>query len=208
MKLVLKQLTKTGSFESTSFFRTFRTGVQILKILTAIIFVGSTLVACSGYSSNMSSEDSELVGAATAEIADSQATNNKDTQCSDFVAKVLRRTGLNVPAFHANDFDKIAAKYLPEWKMTEFTTEDLANGRSSLKQYLNSFPDHTAFLVQWPRTGQSGHVAIVEKLANDSFMIYQAQGGLNTPYAKATKVEGLLYGTVGVDRSRMRLWTE
>ena len=149
-----------------------------------------------------------VVNAAAAEIDQSNASGNKDTQCSNYVAAVMRRLGYKVSSFHANDFQDVAAKVLPDWKMTEFTTEDLAKGRLELRQYLNSFPDHTAFFAQWPRTGQSGHVAIVEKVGDDSYVIYQAQAGLNTPYKKAAKVESLLYGTIGVDRSRLRLWAE
>lgn len=175
--------------------------------LSAVIFIATSVLACAGYSSDFSSS-SEIVSAAQNEIADSKADGSQDTQCSDYVAKVLRRTGVNVPAFRANDFDKIMAKYLPSWKMTEFTTDDLQAGRAALRDYLNSYPDHTAFLAQWPRVGQSGHVAIVDKVGENNFVIYQAQAGLSLPGSKQTKPESLLYGSSGVDRSRLRLWTE
>jgi|GEM_PF-2845188 len=196
MNFLLKTLTKSGI------------GGWVKALV--FLFLTTVLVGCGGYANDLSSssENSDVVNAAQAEIEHANQLNSKDTQCSDFVAAVLRRLGLQVPAFHANDFDKIAAKYLPQWSMTEFTTEDLANGRASLRQYLNSFPDHTAFFAQWPRNGQSGHVAIVEKVSYDSYVIYQAQAGLSTPYKKAAKVESLLYGSVGVDRSKIRLWTE
>jgi surface antigen len=177
--------------------------------LLALLFLSVSLAACAGYAdTNLASENSDVANAAGAEIDSSNATGNKDTQCSDYVASVLRRLGYKVEAFHANDFDQVATKILPDWKMTEFTTENLETGRIALRQYLNSFPDHTAFFAQWPRVGQSGHVAIVEKIATDSYVIYQAQGGMNTPYKKVTRVESLLYGNVGVDRSKLRLWAE
>lgn len=194
MKFVLNQLTKSGI------------GGWVKALV--FLFLTTVLVGCAGYASDFSSDSSEVVNAAQAEIDHANQMESKDTQCSDYVAAVMRRLGLVVPAFHANDFDKIAAKFLPGWSMTEFTTDDLSAGRASLRQYLNSYPDHTAFFAQWPRTGQSGHVAIVEKVADDSYIIYQAQAGLATPYKKATKVEALLYGTAGVDRSKLRLWTE
>jgi hypothetical protein len=217
MKFFLYKLTNHGSHEP---FRiagrhALKSGVLILKFTSAIIFVCSTLVACSGYSINAAanaasenSENSELVNAANAEIAESNASGAQDTQCSDFVAKVIRRTGLNVPAFHANDFDKVAATFIPNWTLTEFTTDDLNAGRAALRDFLDSTPDHTTFLAQWPRTNQSGHVAIVEKVAKDQFVIYQAQAGLSLPHSAPVKIESLLYGARPIERSHIRLWTE
>lgn len=196
MKFHHCSLTKTGI------------GAGIMKAFV-LTFIATSLVACAGYADGeFSSENSDVVNAANAEIAQSNATGNKDTQCSNYVAAVLRRLGYKVSSFRANDFHDIAAQYLPDWKKTEFTTEDLAESRADLRQYLNSYPDHTAFFAQWPRNGESGHVAIVEKVADDSYLIYQAQAGMNTPYKKAVKIESLLYGRLGVDRSRLRLWTE
>lgn len=195
MKFVRGRLTKSGI------------GVGVMKIFV-FAFLSTLLTACAGYASGLSAENSEVVNAADAEIDHSNATGNKDTQCSTYVAHVLRRMGFQVPAFQANDFDKIMTQYLPDWKMTEFTVAHLDEGRASLREYLNSYPDHTAFFAQWPRNGQSGHVAIVEKVAGDSFVIYQAQAGLNVPYKKPTKIESLLYGRAGVERSHLRLWTE
>ena len=217
MNFILVMLTNFGSFESSqSMIKKLQSGVKILKISATVFFVCSFLIACSGYPADLafhaaslnSAENSALVTAANAEIAESNATGAQDTQCSDFVAKVIRRTGLNVPGFHANDFNKIAATYLPQWKLTEFTTADLPAGRAALKAFLNSTPDHTAFLAQWPRLNQSGHVAIVEKVAEDQFVIYQAQGGLSLPHSAPVKVESLLYGIEPVDRSHLRLWVE
>jgi hypothetical protein len=196
MKFYHSHLTKSGI------------GAGIMKAV-ALTFIATSLVACAGYANQeFSSENSEVVNAANAEINQSNATGNKDTQCSNYVAAVLRRLGYKVPSFRANDFHDIAAQYLPDWKKTEFTTDDISESRASLRQFLNAFPDHTAFFAQWPRNGESGHVAIVEKIADDSYLIYQAQAGMNTPYKKAIKVESLLYGRLGVDRSRLRLWTE
>ena len=188
-------------------------GLRGLIKWVALAVVSAATVGCSGYpiskfSSEPSSDNSEVVNAANAEIDLSNATGSKDTQCSDFVASVLRRLGYKVEAFQANEFNEVAARVLPAWQMTEFTTENLESSRAELRHYLNSYPDHTAFFAQWPRVGQSGHVAIVEKIAADSYLIFQAQAGLNTPYRKAAKVESILYGTSGVDRSKLRLWAE
>lgn len=175
----------------------------------ALAALSSTLVACAGYAQgDFSSSNSDVVNAANAEIDHSNSTGNRDTQCSNYVAAVLRRLGYKVPAFRANDFDQIAETYLKGWQKTEFSTEELSEGRAELRKFLNSAPDHTAFFAQWPRTGESGHVAIVEKVAEDTYKIYQAQAGANTPYSKNVPVESLLYGRMGVQRSRLRLWTE
>ena len=180
-------------------------------------FVSASLIACSGHaaadfsskdSTSNSASNSDVVNAAIAEINLANQNHSTDTQCSDFVASVMRRIGLQVHGFRANDFHEVAAKALPTWKMTEFQADDLSAARDSLRRYLNSFPDHTAFFAQWPRTGQSGHVAVVEKVSDNTYMIYQAQGGLNTPYSKSVKIEGLMYGTLGIERSHIRLWTE
>lgn len=176
-----------------------------MKLAAAALLV-TTLFGCSGYSAT---SEPALVSAAKAQISDSAGTD--DTQCSDYVASVLRRMNVGVPAFQANDFDEIMARYLPTWKMAEFDVDgdgDLKQGRTDLRRYLNSRADHTAFLAQWPRVGESGHVAIVYKVATDEFQIFQAQAGLHTPYAKSVKVESLLYGRHGVERSKIRLWSE
>jgi hypothetical protein len=203
MKFVLFAQTNFGRRRSLT---NTRIGA-VVKLISALA-LSTTLFACAGYSSQLPSETSALAGAASAEIDHSNATGNKDTQCSTYVAHVLRRLGLDVPGFRANDFDQIMETYLPSWKMTEFTSDELSANRSALRQHLNQFPDHTAFLAQWPRTNESGHVAVVEKIADDSYLIYQAQAGTNVPYKKPIKIESLLYGTLGVARSRLRLWAE
>ena len=96
---------------------------------------------------------------------------------------------------------------LPEWKSTAFSADEPGEGHARLRTFLNGFADHTAFLAQWKRSEESGHVAIIEKVATDKYAIYQAQQGLSSPYRKLTKIESLLYSeSEWGNRSRLRLF--
>jgi|GEM_PF-7024215 len=75
----------------------------------------------------------------------------------------LIQAGYNFGSFMANGFHSSMQRYLPSWQSKRFSANE-SSGRVALKSFLNSFPNHTAFLAQWVRAGRSGHVASVEKL--------------------------------------------
>jgi hypothetical protein len=122
---------------------------------------------------------------------------------------VLNRAGFPIGHFLANDLDKAMQRHLPHWQVAQFSTDNTVGDQAVLRDFLNSAPDHTAFLAQWSRVGRSGHVALVEKISTGNYMIYQAQMGLATPYSSPAKIQSLLYpkGQWG-DRSHLRLFFE
>lgn len=106
----------------------------------------------------------------------------------------------------ANGFHSSMQKHLPSWKSQRFSAYE-GNGRPALRAFLNSFPNQTAFLAQWVRSGRSGHVAMVVKNGPNKFTIYQAQLGRALPHSKGASVEKLLYprNQYG-DRSNLRIF--
>jgi hypothetical protein len=181
-------------------------------LLATLILISGNAFSSTGVSRTKLSapatlSSATLLQAARDEIQNSIATGNTDTQCSDYVAKVLRRANVPTFGFRANDFSQVMPTLLPSWTPTDFTTADLATGRELLREFLNSFADETLFLAQWPREGQSGHVAIIEKVAADQYTIYQAQGGLSLPHSEPAKMTTMLYGSLPVQRSHIRLYT-
>lgn len=140
-----------------------------------------------------------LIGAAHAEIGKS-----KNTSCSTYVMRVLNRVGISVGSFQANGFHFVMQSKLPSWGKSAFRGNA---ARPALRNYLNSYPDGTAFFAQWKRSGRSGHVAIVQKRGFNRFQIFQAQQGLARPHTKPVTIEGLLYARNQYgDRSNLTLW--
>ncbi len=165
--------------------------------------------SCAGFStaSQASTEQPDLLSAAKLEIAFSNANGNKETACSTFVMKVLNRAGHSVSAFSANDFEAVAANNLPSWNSKSFRAEDSQNNQDELRGFLNSLSDGSIVIAQWPRINRSGHIAFIEKVSDDSFVIYQAQAGLSLPHKKSTTIESLLYiRNQWGDRSHMRIF--
>ena len=120
----------------------------------------------------------------------------------------MNRAGYPLTNFLANDFRSQIDRYLPSWHRQQFLA-DGSDGRQALRGFLNSFPDHTAFLAQWVREERSGHVALVVKESANRFGIYQAQMGLSVPRYKSVSIEGLLYSPNEYgDRSDLRLFFE
>lgn len=145
-----------------------------------------------------------IVRAALEQIQWTKDTGDTVTDCSIYVRRVLARAGMPVSGFSSNDFHKVMARY-PQWKNREFSAEIPSAEQDSLRTFLNSPPDGTVFLAQWPRVGRSGHTAIVQKVSRDNFVIFQAQQGLTLPHASAARVSRLLY-TEG--RAHLRLFFE
>ncbi len=178
--------------------------------VTLIGTVVGIFTGCSGFSTSVqASEQPNLLVAAKLEIAASNANGNKETACSTFVMKVLNRAGYAVPAFSANDFEAVAATYLPSLTSRNFNAADSENNQGRLREFLNSLGDGSVVIAQWPRINRSGHIAFIEKVATDSFVIYQAQAGLSLPHSKPTTIDALLYiRNQWGDRSRMRIFYE
>lgn len=177
--------------------------------ICALAFVVGALVSGCAYAAAPTPDQSNLLSAAKREIQDSNESRNRETACSIYVKDVLNRAGYAVPAFMANEFNDIVAKFLPNWSEVAFNSHDSSNDQDDLKKFLNAQPDHSVLLAQWPRINRSGHVALIEKVADDSYVIYQAQQGKATPHSKPTTLASLLYSANQYgDRSKLRLFVE
>jgi hypothetical protein len=151
-------------------------------------------------------EDSAtILQAALAQIQWTIDNHDTTTDCSTYVARTLDRAGFSVGSYSSNQFDQAMAKHLPNWKRSEFSTDNAGADQDVLRNFLNGAPNGTIFLAQWPRVGRSGHNAIVEKVSTDQFMIYQAQLGLSLPHAATARVSQLLYAG---GRANLRLFFE
>jgi hypothetical protein len=150
-----------------------------------------------------------LTSAAQKEIQASNANGNTETACDLYLINVLNRAGFPIGHFLANEMDQAIHAHLPNWRVQSFATDNPDQDQSRLRDFLNAAPDGTTFLAQWSRIGESGHVALIEKLSLDHYVIYQAQRGLSLPFSKPTKISSLLYakGKWG-DRSHLRLFFE
>lgn len=178
-------------------------GMKQLLLLLAISF------APSARAGNPAEDSSFIVQAALDQIQWTLDTHDTVTDCSIYVSRVLARAGMPVGGFSSNDFDKVMATHLPSWRHAEFSTENPGADQEVLRNFLNGAPDGTVFLAQWPRVSQSGHVAIVEKISLDHFLIYQAQKGLPLPHASTAHVSQLLYPSSSYGgRAHLRLFFE
>ena len=130
------------------------------------------------------------------------------TSCSLYVRNVLKRASFSFQPFLANEFHMSMRRHLPQWKSDDFFARG-GRSREALKNFLNSLPDNTAVLGQWPRNNQSGHVAVIVKESANRYRIYQAQQNRASPHAKLTTVEKLLYPrNEWGDRSHLRVFVE
>ncbi len=114
------------------------------------------------------------------------------TPCNFFVARVLKLSGFSDDPFLANDFDQYANKNFSFFNVKTFSTQSVAQEKFKLQEYLHSFPDRTSFIIQWEqKRGQAGHIAIVEKIA-DQLVIYQASFNKFIPRRDQTTSEIIL----------------
>lgn len=170
------------------------------------IFATSLAMLCVSFSLNASAvprgaASPALISAARAEIA----RGSSETACSIYVKRVLNRAGFRVQGFMANDFGSQAKRYMSSWNVKAFRAG--SDGRGSLRAFLNSAPNNTAFVAQWLRSGRSGHIAMIVKEANNMYRIYQAQMGLSRPHSKQVSIDGLLYARNSYgDRSNLRVY--
>ena len=185
----------------------------MLKTWIFASLVTISVAGCgSGMAVNSASLDdhySDLANAADAEVRHSDETGNTETACSIFVRNVLNRMELGIPEFVANDFHLVMEKYLPTWSVSEFRVDDPHTGREALRVFLNDAIDGSGFVAQWPRVGNNGHVAILEKVAADNYVIFQAQLGRSKPHRSAVTIEQLLYAKSETsDREKLRLFAK
>lgn len=182
--------------------------------LFAVLSFSVLISGCAGYSAHVdlsgeSATAADLVKAAKEEVRISDEEKSQETACSIFVLKVLKRSGIEMKPFTANGFSDFVETVLPDWIREEFSIHDASRGREALRYYLNEAHDGSAFIAQWPREGRSGHIAIIEKVAHDKFIIYQAQSGRATAHSKETSVESLLYAkNQWGERAKLRLYHE
>jgi hypothetical protein len=149
-----------------------------------------------------------LIQAAQEEIKISQSSSPTQTACDLFLISVLNLAGFPVGFFLANDFDKAMQAHLPSWQVHTFSSDNVAEDQA-LRTFLNSAPDQIVFLAQWPRVGESGHVALIEKVSENNYLIFQAQMGLSGPHVQAARVQDLLYPkNQWGDRSHLKLFFE
>ncbi|MES3036675.1 MAG: hypothetical protein V4736_02100, partial [Bdellovibrionota bacterium] len=185
---------------------------MIKNRIVSLVALALTLMVSSNLNADDRSwiQDSTIIlQAAKEEIQFSKDSGSTVTACSIYVGNVLDRAGFSVGSFVSNNFHNSMAAHLPHWQSAQFTTDNPGEDQEALRNFLNAAPDHSVFLAQWSRVGQGGHVAIVEKVSADNYLIYQSQSNLTLPHSKPAKVRNLLYpkGEWG-DRSHLRLFFE
>jgi hypothetical protein len=174
-----------------------------------LIFLTLCLLPLFAHAGEPTEDSAKIVKAALEQIQWTIQTHDTATDCSTYVSRVLARAGTPVGGFLSNDFGKVMASHLPNWKRRDFSTDHPGGDQVALRDFLNGFPDGTALLAQWRRVGKSGHIAIVEKLASDQFMIFQAQQGRALPHASPARVSQLLYAPNAYgDRAHLSLYFE
>lgn len=108
------------------------------------------------------------------------------TACNRYVMRVLQLMGFNSrDGFVANGFDIYAKKNFKNYKAHTFSNT------KELDLHLKSYPERTAFILQWKRAGRHGHIAILERY-NNKYFIYQSSLNSYTPKVGATTVNSLL----------------
>ncbi len=113
------------------------------------------------------------------------------TACNLYLQRVLIRAGFPTGDFIANDFDLYAKKHFKSYKTEDFKIDASRSDKEELKAHLWSYPERTPFIMQWTRPGHYGHVAIVERIA-EQLIIYQASIGSHTAQRDQTTIERLL----------------
>jgi hypothetical protein len=149
----------------------------------------------------------KLIQAARDEIRIYREDGIEDTACDHYIERVIERAGFPFGPFLANGFNETMHEYLPTWQMRGFSFNSKSRGLAQLQSFLDNAPNGSAFLAQWQRVGDNGHVALIAKTAPDEFVIYQAQLGTALPHEEPIKLGSLLYakGRWG-DRSHLRLF--
>lgn len=113
------------------------------------------------------------------------------TACNHFLQRVLVAMGFPNKSFLANDFDNYAKQHFQKYRAVNFQSDATGSDRARLKQHLWSYPEGTAFILQWSRKNAHGHVAIVERI-NENLVIYQANLNRYTARKDQTTVDRLL----------------
>jgi len=124
------------------------------------------------------------------------------TACNFYVHRVLQAAGFVHQIYRANDFYLYAQKYFGHYKDEEFSGATESEIQR-LRRHLWSYPEGTAFIMNWKRPGTHGHIAIVERL-DDKLVIYQASLGTKLPRKDQTSVDMLLKG----NRKNLTVYSE
>lgn len=115
------------------------------------------------------------------------------TPCNFYLSRVLVVSGYSSNRFLATDFDIYAQKNLKNAHVVHFINDGKGSELARLKQHLWSFPQRTPLIMQWSRSGATGHVAIVERVGN-MLIIYQASLNKHTARKDYTSIHRLLTG--------------
>lgn len=117
------------------------------------------------------------------------------TPCNYYLQRVLEVIGFPAKDFLASEFYLYAKKYFKNYKAEKFVNNTQGSDRGRLKKYLWSFPERTAFILQWSSSLLSphGHVAIVERV-DQQLIIYQSSLNKYTARKDQTTVDRLLNG--------------
>jgi len=126
------------------------------------------------------------------------------TACNFYVHRVLEAAGFEHHIYKANDFYLYPPKYFAHYKEEKFTRgSSPAAEIERLRRHLWSYPERTAFLMNWKRSGAHGHIAFVERVG-DKLVIYQASLGTRLPRKDQTTVESLL----SMNRKSLTVYSE
>lgn len=123
------------------------------------------------------------------------------TPCNIYLRRVLELAGFANDSFLANDFDDYARK---NFSVVKTQTFNRSQDRARLKHHLFNYAPRTPFIMQWPRPGKTGHVAIVERIGTQ-LIIYQANLGRHVARREQTTIESLLDAN---GRSRLVVYSE
>ncbi len=113
------------------------------------------------------------------------------TPCNFYLQRVLIRFGFKHADFVANDFDIYAKNNFKSYKHEDFKIDATRSDKEALRQYLWSYEERTPFILQWTRSGNYGHVAVLERI-KDNLVIYQASIGIHSARRDLTTIQTLL----------------
>ena len=115
------------------------------------------------------------------------------TPCNRYLQRVMQYSSYPLGSYLANDFDLYAKKNLSYAKVVHFANDRNGSEVARLKRHLWSYPERTPFIMQWSRPGETGHLAIVERVS-EKLIIYQASLNKYTARKDQTTVSTLLTG--------------
>lgn len=124
------------------------------------------------------------------------------TACNFYVHRVLEASGFEHKIYKANDFYLYPPKYFGHYKEEKFSG-NTSSEIERLRRHIWSYPERTAFIMNWKRSGAHGHIAIIERVG-DKLVIYQASLGTMLPRKDQTTVERLLNG----NRKNLTVYSE